>query len=141
MPDASFLLEILSLYTMEGLFYAHDQVAAREPPPASANVMPGELSLDQLYPHPSVKIVRIDKTNEPLVSLVITYFIERFLSLIAIIKVLSYYYKFITVSGAGYDLVSNLLHQRRKHLLYFVPASIGSHNSERRRFGCYWSNR
>lgn len=52
---------------MEGLFYAHDKIAERQVVPA---ITPDEELLDRAsqYTEESVKIVRIDKTNEPLVS-------------------------------------------------------------------------
>ncbi|KAF2362318.1 L27-N [Trinorchestia longiramus] len=67
-PDASELVDLLSQHSTEALLYAHDRVADREPASAPAKVMPGEKPIDELfqYSHPSVKIVRIDKTNEPL---------------------------------------------------------------------------
>ncbi|XP_018023286.1 protein PALS1 [Hyalella azteca] len=67
-PEAGELLDLLSHHALEGLLYAHDHVALREPPCAPPKVMPGEACLDELNSNsrPSVNIVRIDKTNEPL---------------------------------------------------------------------------
>ncbi|XP_064095895.1 uncharacterized protein LOC135207903 isoform X3 [Macrobrachium nipponense] len=67
-PEAAELIDILNKYSMEGLLYAHDRIAEREPLPVG-NV-PEEETVDRTshYPEDSVKIVRIDKTNEPLVS-------------------------------------------------------------------------
>lgn len=52
---------------MEGLLHVHDSIAEREPLPVGN--LPEEEVLDRVtnYPEESVKIVRIDKTNEPLV--------------------------------------------------------------------------
>ncbi|XP_066946849.1 protein PALS1-like isoform X6 [Macrobrachium rosenbergii] len=65
-PEAAELIDILNKYSMEGLLYAHDRIAEREPLPVG-NV-PEEETVDRTshYPEDSVKIVRIDKTNEPL---------------------------------------------------------------------------
>ncbi|UYV74838.1 MPP5 [Cordylochernes scorpioides] len=64
-PEASELLDLLSRFELEGLLYAHDHVASRQcVPPMS----PDEELLDRAahYTEDSVKIVRIDKTHEPL---------------------------------------------------------------------------
>lgn len=60
---------------MEGLLYAHDRIAEREPLPVGN--LPEEEVLDRVshYPEDSVKIVRIDKTNEPLVRALIVMII------------------------------------------------------------------
>lgn len=65
-PEAAELIDILNKYSMEGLLYAHDRIAEREPLPVGN--LPEEEVLDRVtnYPEESVKIVRIDKTNEPL---------------------------------------------------------------------------
>lgn len=65
-PEAAELIDILNKYSMEGLLYAHDRIAEREPLPVGN--LPEEEVLDRVshYPEDSVKIVRIDKTNEPL---------------------------------------------------------------------------
>ncbi|KAG0711456.1 MAGUK p55 subfamily member 5 [Chionoecetes opilio] len=69
-PEAAELIDILNKYSMEGLFHVHDSIAEREPLPVG-NLLPEEEVLDRVtnYPEESVKIVRIDKTNEPLVRL------------------------------------------------------------------------
>ena len=66
-PESAELLEYLTKVSLEGLLYAHDRIAEREPLPMGA--AEDEVLLDRLtnYPDNSVKIVRIDKTNEPLV--------------------------------------------------------------------------
>ncbi|KAK7080497.1 putative MAGUK [Halocaridina rubra] len=65
-PEAAELIDILNKYSIEGLLYAHDRIAEREPLPVGN--LPEEEVLDRVshYPEDSVKIVRIDKTNEPL---------------------------------------------------------------------------
>ncbi|XP_042210007.1 uncharacterized protein LOC121857817 isoform X3 [Homarus americanus] len=65
-PEAAELIDILNKYSVEGLLYAHDRIAEREPLPVGN--LPEEEVLDRVtnYPEESVKIVRIDKTNEPL---------------------------------------------------------------------------
>ncbi|XP_068249572.1 protein PALS1 isoform X4 [Palaemon carinicauda] len=65
-PEAAELIDILNKYSMEGLLYAHDRIAEREPLPVGN--LPEEETVDRTshYPEDSVKIVRIDKTNEPL---------------------------------------------------------------------------
>lgn len=70
MPEAAELLDILNKVAVEGLLYAHDRIAEREPLPVGSGTLPEEAVLDRVtnYPEESVKIVRIDKTNEPLVS-------------------------------------------------------------------------
>ncbi|XP_076049029.1 uncharacterized protein LOC143029832 isoform X2 [Oratosquilla oratoria] len=66
-PEAVELVDILNKYAVEGLLYAHDRIAEREPIPMG-NTLPEEEVLDRVshYPEDSVKIVRIDKTNDPL---------------------------------------------------------------------------
>lgn len=93
-PEAIELAELLSKYTLEGLFYSHDRIASTEPvfppspdssaspehlpsqpesdPPEPEFVGQPEMSVDNAnmasnYHQENVKIVRIDKTNEPLV--------------------------------------------------------------------------
>ncbi|KAK4295450.1 hypothetical protein Pmani_031971 [Petrolisthes manimaculis] len=68
MPEAAELLDILNKVAVEGLLYAHDRIAEREPLPVGSGTLPEEAVLDRVtnYPEESVKIVRIDKTNEPL---------------------------------------------------------------------------
>ncbi|XP_050710409.1 uncharacterized protein LOC126995166 isoform X3 [Eriocheir sinensis] len=65
-PEAAELIDILNKYSMEGLLHVHDSIAEREPLPVGN--LPEEEVLDRVtnYPEESVKIVRIDKTNEPL---------------------------------------------------------------------------
>lgn len=69
-PDSAELLGILSKYCMEGLMYAQDRIAEREPTQPPCDVLPEEETvIDRIgshYPEDQVKIVRIDKTNEPL---------------------------------------------------------------------------
>ena len=69
LPESTQLLEYLSKVSLEGLLYAHDRIAEREPLP-TGTAPEEEVLLDRVsnYPENSVKIVRIDKTNEPLVS-------------------------------------------------------------------------
>ncbi|XP_054713294.1 protein PALS1-like isoform X2 [Uloborus diversus] len=64
-PEAVELVDILSKYEMEGLMLAHDKIAERQTVPT---ITPDEELLDRAsqYTEESVKIVRIDKTNEPL---------------------------------------------------------------------------
>ncbi|KAF8795813.1 MAGUK p55 subfamily member 5 like protein [Argiope bruennichi] len=64
-PEAAELVDILSKFEVEGLIYAHDKVAERQAVPT---ITPDEELLDRAsqYTEESVKIVRIDKTNEPL---------------------------------------------------------------------------
>ncbi|XP_022246458.1 MAGUK p55 subfamily member 5-like isoform X2 [Limulus polyphemus] len=63
--EAAELHDILSKYEFEGLMFAHDKVAENQSLP---EVTPDEelLDLASQYTEDSVKIVRIDKTNEPL---------------------------------------------------------------------------
>ncbi|CAL4062141.1 unnamed protein product, partial [Meganyctiphanes norvegica] len=68
-PESAELIGILSKYCMEGLMYAQDRIAEREPVMPTGDVLPEEESvIDRVshYPEDQVKIVRIDKTNEPL---------------------------------------------------------------------------
>ncbi|KAG1685109.1 MAGUK p55 subfamily member 5 [Nymphon striatum] len=65
LPEATELIEILSKFEFEGLIYTHDKIAERH------TVLPlqgDEDILDRVsqYTDDSIKIVRIDKTNEPL---------------------------------------------------------------------------
>lgn len=64
--EAAELVDILSKFEVEGLVYAHDKIAERQTVPT---ITPDEELLDRAsqYTEESVKIVRIDKTNEPLV--------------------------------------------------------------------------
>ncbi|KAG8178780.1 hypothetical protein JTE90_022410 [Oedothorax gibbosus] len=64
-PEAAELVDILSKFEIEGLVYAHDKIAERQTVPT---ITPDEELLDRAsqYTEESVKIVRIDKTNEPL---------------------------------------------------------------------------
>lgn len=59
-------MDLLNRYDFEGLIYAHDKIAERE---AVAAMSPDEELLDRAshYTEDSVKIVRIEKSNEPLV--------------------------------------------------------------------------
>ncbi|GIX77510.1 MAGUK p55 subfamily member 5, partial [Caerostris extrusa] len=63
--EAAELVDILSKFEVEGLVYAHDKIAERQAVPT---ITPDEELLDRAsqYTEESVKIVRIDKTNEPL---------------------------------------------------------------------------
>ncbi|GFY39895.1 MAGUK p55 subfamily member 5 [Trichonephila inaurata madagascariensis] len=63
--EAAELVDILSKFEIEGLIYAHDKIAERQAVPT---ITPDEELLDRAsqYTEESVKIVRIDKTNEPL---------------------------------------------------------------------------
>lgn len=63
--EAAELVDILSKFEVEGLIYAHDKIAERQAVPT---ITPDEELLDRAsqYTEESVKIVRIDKTNEPL---------------------------------------------------------------------------
>ncbi|XP_022240973.1 LOW QUALITY PROTEIN: MAGUK p55 subfamily member 5-A-like [Limulus polyphemus] len=65
LQEAAELHDILSKYEFEGLMFAHDKVAENQ---ALPEVTPDEelLDLASQYTEDSVKIVRIDKTNEPL---------------------------------------------------------------------------
>ncbi|RXG71543.1 MAGUK p55 subfamily member 5-A [Armadillidium vulgare] len=71
--EALELVQLLSKYPMEGLFYAHDRIADSEPPlenvgtEHSVDATPEEsVERQSNYLEDNVKIVRIDKTNEPL---------------------------------------------------------------------------
>ncbi|XP_067138667.1 protein PALS1 isoform X1 [Centruroides vittatus] len=65
LPEASELLDIISKFDFEGLLYSHDSIAERQ---ATPEMTPDEELLDRAshYTHESVKIVRIDKTGDPL---------------------------------------------------------------------------
>lgn len=75
-PESAELLSILSKYCMEGLMYAQDRIAEREPMQPLGDELPEEetvldtaervTSVTSQYPEDQIKIVRIDKTNEPL---------------------------------------------------------------------------
>ncbi|XP_023218352.1 uncharacterized protein LOC111620621 [Centruroides sculpturatus] len=69
LPEASELLDIISKFDFEGLLYSHDSIAERQ---ATPEMTPDEELLDRAshYTHESVKIVRIDKTGDPLVSII-----------------------------------------------------------------------
>ncbi|GAB6026098.1 hypothetical protein CHUAL_012301 [Chamberlinius hualienensis] len=64
-PEATELIDLLNKYEVEGLVYAHDKIAERE---AIVAMFPDEELLDRAsqYTEDSVKVVKIDKTNEPL---------------------------------------------------------------------------
>ncbi|CAG0912551.1 unnamed protein product, partial [Notodromas monacha] len=66
LPEAMNLVSVLHKHDLVGLTMAHDEIARREPLPP---VSPEEELLDRASQYPesdSVKIVRIEKTNEPL---------------------------------------------------------------------------
>lgn len=72
-PEAAELVDILSKFEVEGLVYAHDKIAERQTVPT---ITPDEELLDRAsqYTEESVKIVRIDKTNEPLVNKTLPFY-------------------------------------------------------------------
>lgn len=65
LPEAVELVDLLNKYEFEGLVYAHDKIAERV---AVTAMSPDEELLDRAsqYAEASVKIVRIEKSNEPL---------------------------------------------------------------------------
>ena len=79
-PDAAELRKLLSRNWIEGLLYAHDKIATRRITPTAASAPLGgytltpeaegatDAILERLthYAEHNIKIVRIEKTNEPL---------------------------------------------------------------------------
>lgn len=68
LEEAAELIEVLTKFEFEGLILAHDKIAERD---MVAPLQGDEDILDRAsqYTDDSIKIVRIDKTNEPLVNI------------------------------------------------------------------------
>lgn len=71
-PGAAELAEILTRYELEGLLNAHDVLAKRlpgpTPPPMPSPPAEETLPVAPAYGDDNIRIVKIEKTNEPLVS-------------------------------------------------------------------------
>ncbi|XP_037072278.1 MAGUK p55 subfamily member 5-like isoform X2 [Pollicipes pollicipes] len=68
-PEAAELVDLLTRFDMEGLLYSHDQIAVRGS--AAASPEPSPLLDDYAervhhYTDPRVRVIRLEKTNEPL---------------------------------------------------------------------------
>ena len=74
LPDAAELADLLTRYEFEGLLYAHDTVATQHIANMTAGSPPCEDdSSEHFGGEENIKIIKIEKTNEPLVrSLLIT---------------------------------------------------------------------
>ena len=71
-PEAVELVDLLTRFDMEGLLYSHDQIAARGTPEDSGEPDPAPALDDYAdrvhhYTDPRVRVIRLEKTNEPLV--------------------------------------------------------------------------
>ena len=81
-PEAVELVDLLTGFDMEGLLYSHDHIAARGSPAESPEPEP-EPALDDFaervhhYTDPRVRVIRLEKTNEPLVSTAGTQRVDR----------------------------------------------------------------
>ena len=72
-PEAVELVDLLTRFDMEGLLYSHDQIATRGTPADSPDPEPAPALDDYAervhhYTDPRVRVIRLEKTNEPLVS-------------------------------------------------------------------------
>ncbi|XP_043206273.1 uncharacterized protein LOC122372769 isoform X2 [Amphibalanus amphitrite] len=70
-PEAVELVDLLTRFDMEGLLYSHDQIAARGSPADSGEPEPAPALDDYAervhhYTDPRVRVIRLEKTNEPL---------------------------------------------------------------------------
>uniref|UniRef100_T1IQP9 MAGUK p55 subfamily member 5 n=1 Tax=Strigamia maritima TaxID=126957 RepID=T1IQP9_STRMM len=66
LPEATDLVELLNKFEIEGLIYAHDKIAETELVTAMSTTDEELLDRVSQYTEDSIKIIRIDKTNEPL---------------------------------------------------------------------------
>jgi hypothetical protein len=80
LPDAAELADLLTRYEFEGLLYAHDTVAAQHIANMTAGSPPCEDdSSEHFSGEENIKIIKIEKTNEPLVrSSLITFCCRHF---------------------------------------------------------------
>lgn len=80
LPDAAELADLLTRYEFEGLLYAHDTVATQHIANMTAGSPPCEDdSSEHFGGEENIKIIKIEKTNEPLVrSLLVTFCCRRF---------------------------------------------------------------
>jgi len=86
LPDAAELADLLTRYEFEGLLYAHDTVATQHIANMTAGSPPCEDdSSEQFGGEENIKIIKIEKTNEPLVrSLLITFCCRHYETLTAV---------------------------------------------------------
>ena len=80
LTDAAELADLLTRYEFEGLLYAHDTVATQHIANMTAGSPPCEDdSSEHFGGEENIKIIKIEKTNEPLVcSLLITFCCRHF---------------------------------------------------------------
>jgi hypothetical protein len=68
LPDAAELADLLTRYEFEGLLYAHDAIATQDIAIMAAGTPSCEDdSSEQFVGEENIKIIKIEKTNEPLV--------------------------------------------------------------------------
>lgn len=68
LPDAAELADLLTRYEFEGLLYAHDAIATQNIAIMAAGTPSCEDdSSEQFVGEENIKIIKIEKTNEPLV--------------------------------------------------------------------------
>lgn len=73
LPDAAELADLLTRYEFEGLLYAHDAIATHHIANMTAGSPPCEDdSSERFGGEENIKIIKIEKTNEPLVRSLLT---------------------------------------------------------------------
>jgi hypothetical protein len=80
LPDAAELADLLTRYEFEGLLYAHDAIATQNVAIMAAGTPSCEDdSSEQFVGEENIKIIKIEKTNEPLVChFIITFYYSNF---------------------------------------------------------------
>jgi hypothetical protein len=80
LPDAAELADLLTRYEFEGLLYAHDAIATQNVAILAAGTPSCEDdSSEQFVGEENIKIIKIEKTNEPLVcDMIITFCYSNF---------------------------------------------------------------
>ena len=87
LPDAAELADLLTRYEFEGLLYAHDTVATQHIANMTAGSPPCEDdSSEHFGSEENIKIIKIEKTNEPLVCSFIISFCCRHFELLTVVR-------------------------------------------------------
>lgn len=87
LPDAAELADLLTRYEFEGLLYAHDTVATQHIANMTAGSPPCEDdSSEHFSGEENIKIIKIEKTNEPLVCSLLITFCSRHFEFLTVVK-------------------------------------------------------